>query len=61
MRFIVALTKSVVDSPQPSRQECNSTAYRISCSNEVLETDLKTGRLIWLIITFLGSRHFACK
>lgn len=40
--------------------ECNSTAYRISCSNEVLETDLKTGRLIWLIIALLGSCHFAC-
>lgn len=35
-------------------------AYRISCSNEVLKTDLKTGRLIWFIITLLGSRHFAC-
>ena len=40
--------------------KCISTAYRISCSNEVLETDLKTSRLIWLIITLLGSCHFAC-
>lgn len=40
--------------------ESNVIAYRISCSNEVLKTDLKAGRLIWLVITLLGSRHFAC-
>lgn len=60
-RFFVATTKEVVDNPQLSRTSVtNSTTYQISCSNEVLGTDLKTSRVIWLVVTFPGSRHFAC-
>lgn len=54
MRFVIALRKG------KHYTFAMENAYRISCSNEILKTDLKTGRLIWFIITLLGSRHFAC-
>lgn len=57
---VVSSTKGVVDNPQLSRRSVISTTYQISCSNEVFEADLKTSRVICIVVSFPGSRHFAC-
>ena len=54
--------RGVCEMDKPSRDKATemdevSEAYRISSAYEILNTDLQTSRVLWLLFGLLGTRH----